>query len=54
MNVAQLIQTLAATIIGGLIVIATNWINARVKRRETIQEWYERTYITEGIDPLTA
>jgi len=53
-EIAQLIQTLVATVVGGLIVIATNWLSARGKRREAIQEWYERTYITEGIDPLMA
>jgi hypothetical protein len=52
MDIAQLIQTLVATVVGGLIVIATNWISARGKRRQDIQEWYEQTYIIEGIDPL--
>ncbi len=54
MNIIQLIQTLVATVVGGLIVIATNWLTARGKRREAVQDWYERTYITEGIDPLVA
>ncbi len=54
MNIAQLIQTLVATVVGGLIVIATNWLSARGKRKEAVQEWYERTYIIEGIDPLVA
>lgn len=54
MNVGQLIQTLFATVVGGLIVIATNWISAKGKSREAIQEWYEQTYIIEGIDPLVA
>ena len=52
MNVPQLIQTLVATVVGGLIVIATNWLSTRVKRREAVQEWYEKTYVTEGIDPV--
>lgn len=58
MNISQLIQTLVTTIVGGvvggLIVITTNWITAKGKRRQDIQEWYERTYIIEGIDPLVA
>ncbi len=52
MNVGQLIQTLVATVVGGLIVIATNWISTTVKRREAVQEWYEKTYVTEGIDSI--
>ena len=52
MDIVQLIQTLVATIVGGLIVIATNWISDRKKKREVVQDWYERTYITEGIDPV--
>ncbi|SRR6266496_2436861 len=54
MNVSQLIQTLVATIVGGLIVIASNWISARGRRKQDIKDWFERTYITEGIDPLVA
>lgn len=58
MNTGQFIQTLLTTIVGGivggLIVITTNWITAKGKRRQDIQEWYERTFITEGIDPLVA
>ena len=52
MNVGQLIQTLVATVVGGLIVIATNWLTARGKKRQDIRDWYEKTYIIEGIDPL--
>jgi len=51
MDIAQLIQTLAATVVGGLIVIAANWISVQQKRRNTIKKWYEKTYVTEGIDP---
>lgn len=52
MDIAQLIQTLVATIVGGLIVIATNWIAKQEERRGAIQEWYEKTYVTEGIEPV--
>ncbi len=56
MNASQLIQTLVTTIVGGvvggLIVITTNWITTKGKRRQEIKEWYEKTYVTEGIDPI--
>lgn len=52
MNVAQLIQTLVATVVGGCIVIVTNWLNRKGERKEAVQEWYERTYLVGGIDPL--
>lgn len=52
MDIGQLIQTLVATVVGGLIVIATNWISKRGERQNAIQEWYEKTYIVEGIEPL--
>ncbi len=52
MDISQLIQTLVATVVGGLIVIATNWISVQEARRNTVQEWYEKTYVTEGIDPM--
>src|ERR1700736_6350700 len=52
MDIVQLIQTLVATVIGGLIVIATNWIAKQEERRGAIQEWYEKTYVTEGIEPV--
>ena len=54
MNVFQLIQTLVATIVGGLIVIATNWISQQEERRGAIQEWYEKTYVTDGLDQVVA
>lgn len=52
MDIAQLIQTLVATVVGGLIVIATNWIGKQEERRVAIKEWYEKTYIAEGIEPV--
>ena len=52
MNTWQFILTLVATITGGAVVIATNWISAQVEKRKAIQEWYEQAYITEGIDPI--
>lgn len=52
MDIAQLIQTLIGTIVGGGIVIAANWISVQEQRRKDAQEWYEQTYVTNGIDPL--
>ncbi len=52
MNYSQLIQTLIATVVGGLIVIATNWIGTREARRNANKEWYEKNYLLEGIEPL--
>ena len=52
MDIAQLIQTLAATVVGGLIVIATNWISVQELRRNAVKEWYEKTYVIEGIEPV--
>lgn len=55
MNVDQLITSLTviiATVVGGLIVIVPNWVNKRTESKKTTQEWYDQTYIIEGIDPL--
>jgi hypothetical protein len=52
MDVASIIQTFFATITGGVIVIATNWISGQGERKKAVREWYEQNYITEGIDPL--
>ena len=56
MNTEQFILTLSGTIIGtligGFVVICTNWISAQRTRRESVQDWYKQTYLTEGVDPL--
>src|SRR6266566_30492 len=56
MNLGQFLQTLIGTLIGtlvgGFVVIFTNWISARRTRRESVQDWYKQTYLTEGVDPL--
>ncbi len=56
MNIGQfvltLIGTIIGTIVGGCVVIFTNWINAQRARRESVQDWYKQTYVTEGVDPL--
>lgn len=52
MEIGQFFLTLIGTLVGGSIVIATNWINAQQDRKKAAQQWYEETYITKGIDPL--
>jgi hypothetical protein len=52
MDIAQITQTLFGTVVGGLIVIATNWISAQRESRKATQEWYEQIYIIEGMDVL--
>src|SRR6266568_4479192 len=56
MNIGQFILTLVASIIGtlagGLVVIFTNGLSARRTRRKSLQDWYRKIYIAEGVDPL--
>lgn len=52
MNINPFIQTVFGAIVGGLVVIATNWLNTTREKRKEVQEWYEQRYVTEGIDPL--
>ncbi len=52
MQIWELIQTLIGTVVGGFIVIAANWLTGREERKKAAQEWYEQTYLTNGIDPL--
>ncbi len=52
MDVGSIIQTLVATITGGVIVIATNWISGQGERKKAVREWYEQNYIAGGVDPL--
>jgi hypothetical protein len=52
MVTSQIVQTLIATIVGGCIVIATNWLSMRARQQESIQDWYEKTYVLEGLDPI--
>ena len=54
MDIAQVAQTLVGTIVGGFIVIATNWISSQRESRRATQEWYEQTYLTDGIDLVIA
>src|SRR6202035_2900016 len=52
--IEALIGTFVGTITGGCIVIAANWLTHQWSKRKDAQEWYEKTYISEGIDPLIA
>jgi hypothetical protein len=52
LNINLFIQTAFGAIIGGLVVIATNWLNTRQGKRKDIQDWYEQHYVAECIDPL--
>lgn len=54
MNAGQILQaaigSVIGTILGGGIVLLTIRMNAAADRKRAAQEWYEKTYITEGID----
>ncbi len=52
-DINPFIQTSFGAIVGGGVVVATNWISTHREKRKTIQEWYEQRYITEGVDCLT-
>lgn len=52
MDIGTILQTLIGTVVGGGIVIATNWINAQREKKEAVKQWYENTYINQGIDPI--
>ncbi len=52
MDIGQIFQTLIGTVVGGCIVIATNWINAQRERKQSAQQWYEDLFITKGLDPI--
>ena len=52
MDISQAILTLIGTLVGGGIVVASTWQQARLERQKTVRQWYEQTYITEGIDAV--
>lgn len=58
MNTGQLLQTLIVSLFGGLlggaIAILTAWLRRRQDSETSTKEWYEQTYIRDGIDPLIA
>ncbi len=57
MDVGSLLSQLAVSIgggiVGGSLTILANRINARREQIKVAQEWYERVYLLEGIEPLT-
>ncbi len=54
MDINPFIQTAFGAIVGGFVVIATNWLTSRAEKKRQSQEWWEQKYITEGIDYLIA
>ncbi len=52
--VFQLVLAAIGGIIGGSLTLLANRINARREQIKFAQEWYERQYLTEGIEPFTA
>jgi hypothetical protein len=52
LDINPFIQTAFGAIIGGFVVIATNWLKTAREKRKEVQAWYEQRYVTEGIDPL--
>ena len=51
-QVVAIVGQLFATIVGGSIVIFANWLSTRNEKKETVKNWYEQTYIAQGVDPL--
>ena len=54
MDINPFIQTAFGAIVGGGVVVATNWLNTTREKRKEVQEWYEQRYVTEGLDRLLA
>src|SRR5258708_5862431 len=52
MDINPFIQTAFGTVRGGCVVIITNKLAERSIKRKNAQEWYEKFYIEEGINPL--
>jgi hypothetical protein len=54
LDINPFIQTAFGAIVGGGVVVATNWLNTTREKRKEVQEWYEQRYVTEGLDRLLA
>ncbi len=54
MDISPFIQTTFGAVVGGAVVLITNRVMVRAEKRKEIQDWYEKTYITEGVDRLLA
>ncbi len=52
--VFQLVLAAIGGIIGGSLTLLANRSNAKREQIKFAQEWYERQYLMEGIEPLTA
>lgn len=52
MDFSPFIQTLFGATVGAGAVIVTNRIGEHRKKRSDIQDWFEKTYITEGLDRI--
>lgn len=47
-----IIQTIFGTLLGGGLVMLADCFRRRDEHRRGVQQGYERTYVTEGVDPL--
>jgi hypothetical protein len=45
---------IVGAVIGAIVAVAAIWAKEMLEARKTIQNWFEQTYITEGVDPLLA
>jgi hypothetical protein len=52
LDISPFVQTAFGAIVGGSIVVATNWLTARAERKRHAQEWWEQKYVSEGVDHL--
>lgn len=56
MSLATIIPTIIGAVVGGIVLIFTNWFTARLSihsdRKKAAQSLFEQFYITEGLVPL--
>lgn len=50
--IVKLLESAFPTIVGGLITLSAFWLKERVDRARLAQEWFEQTYVVEGVDRL--
>jgi hypothetical protein len=51
-GIAKLLESALPTVVGGLITLSAFWLKEGLDQRKSAQEWFERTYIEEGVDRI--
>lgn len=51
---SELFKTTFGPLVGAAIALAAIWIKEFFDRRRSVQEWYEKSYVEEGVDRLTS